>query len=183
MHRLAFFVALCALCILTGCKSAEEKCELARTSAEQAWRAYIASMESAQADALATQADAKSKLAGPIEARLSEAAARAASQRYDRSTDAWQRAYQANQSAACANDPECTQLKDANAEAIDRAGDLARKLPQARSALNALRADAQSAQRSAAEITPEQGNTPLQNAKLGSAAVLTACKDLPASSH
>ena len=176
-------LALCSLKSLSGCKSQAEKCDAARTNAEQAWRIYVTALASARAAALATQADTKSKLTGQVEARLSDASARAASQRYDRGTDAWQRAYQANQSAACAGDSECAQLKQANANAIEQTDDLMHKLPLARAGLAALRGDAEAIKRAAAAVTPEQGNAPLQKAKLASDAAYRACKDLPSSSR
>lgn len=133
---------------LGGCKSAQERCAEAQAAAQQAWGDYAAQLQRLHDEAMAMQAEAHSKISGPIEQRLSEAAKKQADLRYDRNSSAWLRAYDASLQAACGDDPECFGLKQKSAAAKLRSDDLEPRIAATKAAAEAAtdsRAEAQSA--------------------------------------
>jgi hypothetical protein len=162
-----------------GCKSAEEECEEARVTAEQAWQSVIDTHEMTRTASIAAQAEAKTKLVREVEPRLSDKAAQGASARYDRSSDAWQRAFESTRNALCAEDPECAQLKRENAQAQAVQEDLAEKLATERLALEAIRKTPDDMRRTAMAVIPDTANDALKGARKASDAAAETCKDVP----
>jgi hypothetical protein len=170
---------LTALLAACACASAEDKCEEARALAESSWQAVIDSHEKARKASVAAQGEATTRLAREIQPRFSAPAAQAASARYDRNTDAWQRAFDASRNAMCAQDPECTQLKRENAQAQAAQVELAEKLESERAAHDAVRKTADEMKRLAATAYPDTANAALQAARKASEAAFAACNGLP----
>jgi hypothetical protein len=147
-HRAITFGLCAALVVLCGCKSAEEKCREAQGAAQASWTSYHTELQRLHAAAVTEQAEAQAKLSGPIEKRLSEAATKQADQRYDRTSSAWLRAYDAAMQTACSAEPECSGLKERSATAKQRSEELAPRLIAAQAAVEAttdLQAKAQAA--------------------------------------
>lgn len=168
----------CALWVAVGCKSAEEKCEEARVSAEHAWQAQVDAHTRARKASVAAQAEAKTKLLREVEPRLSAAAIDAATKRYDRGTDAWLRAFQASQNSLCASDPDCAQLTRENVQAQEDQVDLAEKIATEQAALSAIRKTPDAMKQAAAAVIPDVANPALGVAKQASEAAYTECKDV-----
>ncbi len=170
--------AFAMLFALTACKSAQEKCNEGRAAALSAWQARIAGLTQARKLAIDTEAASQLELSGKIEPRTSAAAAKAASARYERSDDAWQRAYVAAQNAACSADPDCTRVRHAAAEALDQQKDIDEKLSAASAVRTAVASNPALSKQLTDAVIPEQGSQSLDRAKQATAHFYEACKDL-----
>lgn len=166
--------------LLIACKSAEEECEEARVNAERGWQQMIDTHMKAHSASVAAQTEATTRLIRDIEPRLSAAAEQAATQRYDRGTDAWQRAFIASQNALCSAEPECSQIKRENAAAQAAQEELVEKLVSERAALAAVRQAPARMKEAAKQVTPDVKDAALQGAKQASEAAYEACKDITA---
>jgi hypothetical protein len=161
---------------LAGCKSGEERCREAQAAAQAGWSAYHAELKGLHDKAVAEQAEAHTKISGPIEQRLSEAAKKLADQRYDRDSSAWLRAYDASLQASCADDPECFGLKQLSAAAKLRSTDLAPRLLSVQAAIDAASDTRVAAQTAAAAVTDDfERAEPLKAARQASQAADEAC--------
>lgn len=178
LHRALRTIVLGLVVTLFACTSAEEKCEQARVASEGVWRAHLETLENARRRALDTQAKAQLELT-QIEPRLSQGAADVASARYDRNTDAWQRAFVVAQATACANDARCKELRSLDSEARAQQAEIQQKIEVDERVLEQLRKSAARAHELAEQIVPMAEETLLAEARKQTAAMYDVCKDLP----
>lgn len=169
---------LALACALCACTSAEKECAEARVTAQAVWRAHIETLEHARTRSVAAQANARLEL-NQIEPKLSDEAAASASARYDRSTDAWQRAFVAAQSAACGKQPRCAELRALDADAREQQEDLTGKLVTANAVLGSLNTSAERARSLASALVPQPDEPLLAEAKKKALAMFETCKDVP----
>jgi hypothetical protein len=171
---LALWAAL--LAPLGGCKSAEERCTEGQAAALAGWSAYHAELKRLHDAAIAEQAEAKSKISGPIEKRLGAVAEKQADALYNRDSSAWLRAYDASLQAACGEDPECFALKQKSATARQLSEDLAPRLIAVQAAIDAASDTGESAQAAASAVKDDYERAePLKAARQASQAADEAC--------
>ncbi len=164
---------------MSACTSDAERCAQTSQAAIESWQAYANTLQAGIDEARAHQSESQAKLSLEIEPRLAKGAVEAASARYDRASDAFMRAYQANQAAACDKDAECKKYKSQAVRAGDRLEELSPKLEAVRAVMAALAGKAKQAERAkslADAIAPESGNALLAAAKVQSEAAFEPCQ-------
>jgi hypothetical protein len=178
-RRVGLALAMLASASASACTSDAERCAHASHVAVETWQAYANTLQSGIDEARAHQAESQAKLSLEIEPRLAKDAVDAASARYDRASDAFMRAYQAHQAAACDRDAACKKYKSQAIVAGHRLEDLVPRLAAVKAVMSALEGKATRAEQAkslADAIAPESGNALLTTAKAQSDAAFEPCQ-------
>jgi hypothetical protein len=162
-----------------GCQSAAEKCSKAQAAAGTAWAAYVKQLESVRAQALATQGAAHRKLIDEVDKRLAPEAQKAADGRYDRSSEAWLRAYRSSFDAVCTRDAQCRGLRRQEVESTATIADLTERLGPATAAASAARGLAAAAKRTSEAVILHLEYPQVKAAQQLTLEAYERCKDLP----
>lgn len=167
--RDAWFAGLALLLTFgSGCQTAEEKCEQARTAALSEWDGYLQVLEQGRAKAAAAQKAAAIKLVA-LDSRILPLARQRADARYPRHSGAWLRANTIAYNELCAADAECSEQKHKQFEAGVALADLDERLALARAARDAARGDGEGAAKAsaAAILHPEYPQLKQAQARVG----------------
>lgn len=162
----------------TGCASTEEKCAEAKDVALSDWLKYGADLERDKADADKTITDIGKLMRKVIEPRLSKAAGEGASERHDKTTGAWHRAFSALYQAACTDDEECVAERLKKRRAEEELTDIDDFLTKLGLVKEALASSAEAARGVAETIENDFVRTSLKTAKKSTAEAVTACQNL-----
>lgn len=162
-----------------GCKSARERCDLARGAAVSAFEGYVGELEATRAAHLAEISGSKQKLANEIEPRIADAARATTDRLYQVGSDAWVRGYHVAQNDLCMKDRECSSHKHGLAEAQAKLTDLDERLSFARAALTAVGEDLGVARERAQTVILDPERPSLKPAQQAVLEAYEQCKDVP----
>jgi len=180
MHTRSTLLILVVTLALWACESAQKKCAKANDSAAGAWAAYVGQLESVRDRAVAVQSASHKRLIDQVDKRLEPQAQTAADARYDRSSEAWLRAYRSSFDALCTKDAECADLKQKQAEAIAVMEDFNERLPLAIAAAKAAHGPPDEAKRTSEAVILHPEYPQVKAAQQLSLDAYERCKDLPA---
>lgn len=167
-------------CACAGCKSARERCELARSAASTAFGGYVDELDQKRGAIAESIEKSKRTLMKEVEPRIAGAARANADRLYQAGSDAWMRGYHVAHSDLCMKDRECSRLKHGLAQSESALKDLDERLSLARAALTAIDEDLAKAKAraQAAILDPERPSLKAAQAAVDEA--LSQCKDVPA---
>jgi len=162
----------------TGCASDEEKCQEAKQAAADGWEQYASTVRADGAKAKQTVASTTERMRDVVEPRLSEQAKVAASERHDKTTGAWHRAYSAHFHAACGGDGECTRLRMERREAETLLADVDRILERVTEATKALAGSVEDARRATGAVEDDFDRPSVKSARETAKLAHEACEGL-----
>lgn len=172
-------VMLAAMLAICACESAIKKCAKANDAAASAWAAYVGELESVRDRAVSVQGASHKRLIDEVDKRLAPQAQQAADARYDRSSEAWLRAYRSGFDGLCTKDAECAGLKQKQAEASAVIEDFNERLPLATAAATAAHGPAAAARKASEAVLLHPEYPQVKAAQELSLDAYDHCKDLP----